>query len=221
MSPPAALSPNAVRSLVEQHRRFLRFVQRRVGSRHEAEDILHDAFATVLARGGSLREEESVTAWFYRILRNAIAAHYRRGAARRRALRRLPTSGVVDAGFDRELERVVCRCVTLELAALKPVYATVLRRCDVDGRPVAAVAGELGISPGSARVRLHRARRALRDRLRLVCGTCVDHGCLDCSCSRTVTLGRVVHQQEAKGGPDVRTEPTNGWPLGLPPRRYS
>lgn len=69
MSPPAALSPNAVRSLVEQHRRFLRFVQRRVGSRHEAEDILHDAFATVLARGGSLREEESVTAWFYRILR--------------------------------------------------------------------------------------------------------------------------------------------------------
>lgn len=202
MSPRAALSPTAVRSLVQQHRRFLRFVQRRVGSRHEAEDILHDALATGLERGGSLRDEDSVIAWFYRILRNAIAAHYRRGAAGRRALRRLPTSAAVEPGFDRELERVVCRCVTLELKALKPEYATVLQRCDVDGRPVAAVAGELGISPGSARVRLHRARRALRDRLRLVCGTCVDHGCLDCSCSRAVTPRRVVHQQEAKGGPE-------------------
>lgn len=62
MSPPAALSPNAVRSLVEQHRRFLRFVQRRVGSRDEAEEILQDALATGLARGGSLRDEVSVIA---------------------------------------------------------------------------------------------------------------------------------------------------------------
>lgn len=196
------LSPTAVRSLVRQHRRFLRFVERRVGSRHDAEDIVHDALATGLERGGSLREDESVTAWFYRILRNAVAAHYRRAAAGRRALRRLPTSAAADAGFDRELEREVCRCVTLELKALKPEYATVLRRCDVDGQPVTAVAGELGISPGSARARLHRARRALRERLRLVCGACVEHGCLDCSCSRTVTLGRVVHQQGVKGDPE-------------------
>lgn len=195
MSPRAALSPNAVRSLVEEHRRFLRFVQRRVGSRDEAQEILQDALATGLERGGSLRDEDSVIAWFYRILRNAIAAHHRRGAAERRALRRLPTSAAVDAGFDRDLERVVCQCVTRELAALRPEHATLLRRCDVDGRPIVAVAAELGISPGSARVRLHRARRALRERLRLVCRTCVDHGCLDCSCARTVTLGRVVHQQ--------------------------
>jgi hypothetical protein len=31
-------------------------------------------------------------------------------------------------------------------------------------------------------VRLHRARATLRDKLRVVCGACARHGCLDCSC---------------------------------------
>jgi len=39
-----------VEVLVENHRAFLRYLERRVGDRAEAEDIFQDAFAKVVAR---------------------------------------------------------------------------------------------------------------------------------------------------------------------------
>jgi len=44
------------------------------------------------------------------------------------------------------------------------------------------VAKELGITPNNLKVRRHRARQQLRERLEEVCRTCAKHGCLDCSC---------------------------------------
>jgi RNA polymerase sigma-70 factor (ECF subfamily) len=40
----------------------------------------------------------------------------------------------------------------------------------------------------AAAVRLHRVRAALRDKLKLVCGACARHGCLDCGCPKGPTL---------------------------------
>jgi RNA polymerase sigma-70 factor (ECF subfamily) len=68
--------------------------------------------------------------------------------------------------------------------ALKPEYADALRRVDVDGAAVKAFAAHAGISATNASVRLHRAREALRRRVRDACGTCAEHGCLDCDCRR-------------------------------------
>jgi len=47
---------------------------------------------------------------------------------------------------------------------------------------VVDVAAELGVTPNNAAVRLHRARGALKKRLEQTCGTCTQHGCLDCTC---------------------------------------
>jgi RNA polymerase sigma-70 factor (ECF subfamily) len=58
-------------------------------------------------------------------------------------------------------------------------YADILRAVEVDEAPVAAVADGLGMSPGNAAVRLHRARQALRKRLDASLRTCTTHGCLD------------------------------------------
>lgn len=171
-----------VESLVRHRRRFLRFVERRVGSREDAEDILQTALANLVEHGGNLRRVESVVAWFYRLLRNAIVDHHRRGGARQRAVERLPRDPAIEPGFDARLERNVCTCVLEELEDLKPEYAEILRRVEIEERPVGEVARELGIAANAARVRLHRARQALRRRLELTCRTCVDHGCLDCTC---------------------------------------
>jgi RNA polymerase sigma-70 factor (ECF subfamily) len=57
-----------------------------------------------------------------------------------------------------------------------------IRRVDLDEATIADVASEMGITPGNARVKLHRARRALRRQLELSCGSCAEHGCLDCTC---------------------------------------
>jgi len=39
-------------------------------------------------------------------------------------------------------------------------------------------------------VRLHRARKALRERLTASCRACAEHGCLDCSCGASGGHGK-------------------------------
>ena len=65
-------APDVLRLLLDNHARFLGFLERRVGSRDEAEDILQEAFVRSIGRTDSLRSPESATAWFYRVLRNAL-----------------------------------------------------------------------------------------------------------------------------------------------------
>ncbi|MCL4847735.1 MAG: sigma-70 family RNA polymerase sigma factor [Acidobacteria bacterium] len=183
LAPDAADSPTVLEALVENHRAFLRFLERRVGSRETAEDLLQDAFGRALDRLDTIRGEESAVAWFYRVLRNAIVDHYRRHDASRRA---------IDA-FARELDEVVppadvqnaiCECVSTLARTLKPEYAEALRQIDVHGVPVKDFAARSGISAGNAAVRVHRAREALRKQVVASCGTCAEHGCLDCRCRK-------------------------------------
>jgi DNA-directed RNA polymerase specialized sigma24 family protein len=56
-------------ALLENHRAFLRYLERRVGDRALAEDILQDAFAKVVARPQQAPSDEGVVPWFYRTLR--------------------------------------------------------------------------------------------------------------------------------------------------------
>jgi RNA polymerase sigma-70 factor (ECF subfamily) len=173
-----ALAPEVLEHLVASHREFLAFLERRVESRAAAEEILQSAFVRTLERGGSLRAEESAVAWFYRLLRNAVVDHYRRRG-------RAPRTQELDEADAIEvpaLRDAVCRCVERLLPTLRPEYAEMLRAVDLDEAPIASVAARLSITPNNATVRLHRARRALKQQLERSCGTCATHGCLDCSC---------------------------------------
>jgi RNA polymerase sigma-70 factor (ECF subfamily) len=178
-----AAAPDVARALLESHAQFLGFVERRVGSREAAEDILQEAFVRTLGRTDGLEDTQSLSAWFYRVLRNAITDHYRRQGVRSRVHDQLASEGPEPAVEpDGELERTVCGCVLTLLDTLKPEYAAALRRVELDGVSVKGYAAEAGISAGNAGVRVHRAREALRKQLALSCGTCLAHGCIDCNC---------------------------------------
>lgn len=187
-SPEAALrstSPEVVKVLVENHRRFLAFLERRVGSREVAEDILQDAFVRGLAGARELREEDSAVAWFYRMLRNALVDHWRRRGAEQRAVDRAATlADETVPAVDDELMDTVCACVGELVETLKPEYADALRRVDLGNASVKAFAADAGITPNNASVRLFRGREALRRQVQRACGTCADHGCLDCTCGK-------------------------------------
>jgi RNA polymerase sigma factor (sigma-70 family) len=184
---PAELDPGnkeVLRVLLESHDRFLGFVQHRVGSREVAEDILQEAFVRSLDRVDTMHHTGSITAWFYRVLRNAIIDHYRRQATQRRALERITAESDEASPLDEELDAVVCACVVSLLDTLKPAYAEALRRVDIEGMSVRGYGEVAGISASNAGVRLHRARQALHRQLARSCGTCLTHGCLDCHCER-------------------------------------
>ncbi len=173
----------AVERLVASHREFLRFLERRVGSREEAEEILQAAFVKTFERADTLREDDNVVAWFYRLLRNALIDRARRAGAESRALAKVAGRGGEEAeAFDEELHQVVCHCVMELVDNLDPKYADILKEVDVGERAIGEVADAEGITANNARVRLHRARQALKKQLEACCGTCADHGCAECSC---------------------------------------
>jgi len=182
-------TPEVVSVWVSNHRAFLAFLERRVGSRAVAEDILQEAFVRGLDKGDALRDEDAAVAWFYRMLRNAVIDHHRRQGASGRALAAFATELETRTEPDRETHDNICRCVTEIAGTLKPEYADALRRIEIEGVPVQQFASEVGISSGNAGVRVFRAREALRKQVALACGTCAEHGCLNCTCSLETAEG--------------------------------
>lgn len=182
-----ALTPEGVAALVANHREFLRFVERRVGNRALAEEIVQDAFVRTLAPGTEIRD--SVIGWFYRVVRNAVIDHQRRQASANRRLDEFAAELAATHDGGEELSRVACACVGELAGTLKPEYADALRQIEVAGVSVKDYAAAQGISAGNAGVRIFRAREALRKQVARSCGTCAEHGCLDCSCGQSAAHG--------------------------------
>jgi len=174
---PDSDSERTLELLVASHREFLAFVERRVGDRAIAEEIVQDALVRSLDRVGEIRE--SAVCWFYRVLRNAIIDRARREAVQRKRLDALANEPSTP---DEELQQTVCRCVGKLAETLKPEYGDALQRIDVEGMKVKDYAAEAGISSSNAGVRVFRAREALRKQVARACGTCATHGCVDCTC---------------------------------------
>jgi RNA polymerase sigma-70 factor (ECF subfamily) len=180
-NPSTTLSPEAIAQLVQGHKEFLAFLERRVESRAVAEDILQAAFTRGLERGGDVQDEK-VVAWFYRVLRNAVIDHYRQRSTAARTMeawaREFPDVQEPEA----ELRQEICGCVSGLMEGLKPEYREALQIVDLEDGKLKDLAQQSGITAENAAVRVHRARAALRRQIERACGTCSVHGCLDCSC---------------------------------------
>jgi RNA polymerase sigma factor (sigma-70 family) len=175
-----AETSDVLSTLVDNHRTFLAFIERRVGNRAVAEEILQSAFVKSLDKLDTIHE--TAVGWFYRVLRNAIIDHHRRIGAIDRRLDAYATTLEASTDNEPELLDTICRCVTELASTLKPEYADALRRIEIDGVTVKAYADETGITTSNAGVRVFRAREALRRQVVRSCGTCATHGCVDCSC---------------------------------------
>lgn len=167
--------------MLEVQQDFLRFLTSRLGNEAEAADVLHDFYIKVLTRIGDVRETERLRAWMRRVLQTSLVDYYRAQGRKRQAEWEHHYLESTDNGQD-ELDLIVCMCLYKLLPTLKPEYADILWRADLIGESRDGIADALGISESNLRVRLHRARQALRQRLEEVCRTCPVHGYLDCEC---------------------------------------
>jgi RNA polymerase sigma-70 factor (ECF subfamily) len=167
--------------LITDRARFVRLARLRVPTEADAEDVVQRALLRAAERSESLEAPAQARAWFYRILHRAIADHHR---SRRADPLRIPASADLDEiATEPPATTAVCACGLRLLAELRPAYAEVIRRVDVNGEDAGEVARSLGISAGNLHVRLHRARRALREDVQHHCGVDSLAPCLDCGCS--------------------------------------
>jgi RNA polymerase sigma-70 factor (ECF subfamily) len=189
-APTSADAPAPLAVLLENHRAFLSYLERRVGGdRAMAEDILQDAFAKVVDDPSRAPTDEGIVPWFYRTLRNAAIDQFRRRGAASRAAEAFAREVDVHQAPEPELEAEICACVSRLAATLKPEYAEALDAIDVHGVPVKDFAEQHGLSASNAGVRVFRARQALKKRLTESCGTCAEHGCRNCTCQAPGTDG--------------------------------
>lgn len=176
-----------VETLAPDRARFVRLARRHVPSPADAEDVVQRAMTRAAERAGSLDDPARARPWFWRILRHAIADFHR---SRKSELVSVPAE-LETAPATCGASGNPCPCGPRLLATLRPAYADVLQRVDVEEQPPKVVASALSISERNLHVRLHRARRALRDRVRAHCGVSHVGPCLDCRCDGVDRCGRL------------------------------
>lgn len=142
------------------------------------DDVLQTAAVRAVQRAESLNDPERVLAWLYRIYRNTITDVLRQQASRERLLDRTVTPPEVGVSADKDL----CSCSLVQTQRLSPAYASVLTLVDVGDASLSQAAEVLGISANNATVRLHRARKALREAMLEHCGVESARDCIDCRC---------------------------------------
>jgi RNA polymerase sigma-70 factor (ECF subfamily) len=174
-------------SLIENLHVFTAFARSRVGDPHLAEDVVQESLVKALKSANQPTGDEDTVTWFYRILRHSIIDLYRRDAARKNAMekfeRELPESP------DADVENALCQCFKRLLPAIPENYRELLQRIDLDGEESGKVAADLRLTRNNLTVRLHRARKHLREELLRNCQACAKHGCLDCTCGENQTPG--------------------------------
>jgi len=161
---------------------FQSFARQRLHDDELAADAVQESLARALEAENKLVDDENLLAWFYRILRNVLTDLHRRRTTQAAAMKRFAEDLEATAQEDRALQAVACQCVRNLLFSLRPEYARIIELADLDGQTQEAIAGALGLSRNNVKVRLHRARRQLRERLEQTCQACATHGCLDCTC---------------------------------------
>lgn len=184
----SSIANSVLQRLSENRPLFETFLRRRVQDDVVVQDLLQQSFVKAIQQHHSLKNEESVVAWFYRILRNTLIDYYRSKASEHTRRNDYLKQSLVLAddhvpSLD-EVKATVCSCLDGVISALRPGYADLIRRVDLKEQPIARVARDLQITPNNATVRLHRARQALRESLEVSCGICSKHGCLNCTCER-------------------------------------
>ncbi len=151
---------------------------RLTGDEEDARDVVQDAYLRAFRGIKRFRGDAQFSTWMYRITANCAATHLGRGARHRHAeltydapladdRPEADPQVSADAGALRER-------VQDAIAELPPRLRSVVVLRDVYDLAHTDIAAELGISESAAKVRLHRARRKLRERLFPLPGEAVD-----------------------------------------------
>jgi RNA polymerase sigma-70 factor (ECF subfamily) len=161
---------DAFEELYRQHaRRLFSLVVRMVGSAEDAEDLVQEVFLQAHRKLAGFRGESTLGTWLYRLTMNHCLDHLRgRQARMSRATESLddedaaepmaPAPAVPPAISRMDLEKAI--------AALPPGSRAAFLLHDVEGFEHREIAAILGVSEGTSKSQVHKARLKLRAILR-------------------------------------------------------
>ena len=164
---------DAFEQLFERHRLLVdRFAYQMTSRRDDAEDIVQEAFVRAYQNMHRYRDEAKFTTWLLRIVTN-LCTDQARMHTRRTALEQQEASGALDwmtlgttedpvQNLEEDRRKEALRKA---LNALPVHHRSVIVLRDLEEREYPDIATILGCTIGGAKLRVLRARRALRDRI--------------------------------------------------------
>lgn len=134
-------------------------------SREDALEVLNDGFLKIFTKAGKYSPDRSLKGWIRRIMINTALDQYRR------ELRHSHMLDIHDPATEVAVEENVLRDLAYEdiirvIQGLSPAYRTVFNLYVIDGYPHEEIASLLGISVGTSKSNLSKARANLREMLR-------------------------------------------------------
>ena len=137
---------------------------RYAGNAEEAEDILQEGFIKVFKKLDSFRREGSFEGWVRRIFVNTAIEHFRR----KRYL--MPVTekeeNTIEGKYTSVLDDLGAKDIMALIQKLSPGYRTVFNMYVVEGYTHKEIAEMLGISEGTSKSQLSRAKVILQDMVR-------------------------------------------------------
>jgi RNA polymerase sigma-70 factor, ECF subfamily len=142
---------------------------RLTGDEEDARDVVQESYLRAFRGLKRFRGDAQFTTWLYRITANCASTHLgRRTKHRHDELFDDSPIAETNPDFDPEARSDATALrdrLNVALRDLPPRLRAVVVLRDVYDLPHEAIAAELGISESAAKVRLHRARRKLREHL--------------------------------------------------------
>ena len=171
-------------ALFTAHRERVRRSLVRLVGETEADDLVQEVFVRVTRALPEFRGEASVATWILRIARGVGLDHLRsrRHGEAKRTVSLTPAAPEADNDADpvpepheeaeaprRLVHAEMSTCVREYVARLAPEHRAVIELKDLEGLTSQEIAARLGVSVDNAKIRLHRARQALRRELERGC----------------------------------------------------
>lgn len=166
----------------EYRPRIYRYIAGMAGE-HDAEDLTQDVFMKAGKSLGSFRGDSQIATWLYRIATNAVLDHRKSSAYRKESAESPDLESIADRSYDRHvwtkgrskspddilIRKQMSECVRSIVDTLPENDRIVIVLSDVEGFSDREIAEILSLKPGAAKVRLHRARTRLREKLQSAC----------------------------------------------------
>jgi RNA polymerase sigma-70 factor, ECF subfamily len=160
----------AFEELYRRHfRRVYSLCLRMTANPEEAEDLTQETFIQLHKKIGSFRGDSAFTTWLHRMTVNQVLMHFRRRKSRPEFLTAEgETPAQIVQGTENHNRMPVVDKIVLENAITKlpPGYRAVFVLHDVEGYEHGEIAKMLGISEGTSKSQLHKARLKLRGLIR-------------------------------------------------------
>lgn len=147
------------------HRRTFSLCLRMAGNPAEAEDLTQEVFIQLFRKVGSFRGDSAFSTWLHRLTVNQVLMHFRKRSVKSEKTSddgEMPEQVVVGSANPERMQIVDRLALDSAIAQLPPGYKKIFLLHDVHGFEHEQIARRLGLSVGTSKSQLHKARLKLR-----------------------------------------------------------